>query len=543
MTSTETDDITALKADPIPRPPGPSGDGDPDNPDSGNPAKAPTGRRRLPSRKWLLVSGLTAAAAVGVVVFGTGGNGATEADTAAGPINTAEVVVTDLVQEVSFDGTLGTVAGDPIVSSSAGVVTDVAPAGSTVQEADVLYRVDNEPVVLLYGDTPAYRDLALGTDAMTVVATGAGVVTDIAEAGTIIEQGDIVYWVDGQPVIALYGSTPAYRTLEDASPNLTGPDVLQLEEALADLGFDFEGELGVDGEFTYYTSLAVQVWQEDLGVEVDGEFEIGEIIFIPGPSQIVDLSVDTGQTLAPGTPVATLATGSALSGPDVEQLEQALVDLGYDATGDLTVDGTFSAATSEAIRAWQTSIGQHPDGVVNLGDVVFLPGSIRVGDQLAATGTAVNAGAPVLAISSAQQVVRVEVPAVDQGLIEIGDPVTVVLPGFDNAPATVASVSTTATVNPDGETLFEAIVELDDPTAAGGLDEAPVTVNVAGDRETGVLAVPVTSLVALTEGGYAVEVAVAGGYQLVPVEPGFFANGLVAVTGNGLSEGDVVTLP
>ncbi len=538
MTTTETDDITAPEPASQPRLSGRSG-----QPDAGDASEAPATGWQLPDRKWLVAGSVAVAVAISAVVFGAGGNGATETDTAIGPLNTAEVVVTDLVQEVSFDGTLGTVAGDPIVSSAAGVVTDVAPAGSIVAEADVLYRVDNEPVVLLYGDTPAYRDLALGSDAMTVTATGTGVITDIADPGTIIEQGDVVYWVDGQPVIALYGETPAYRTLRDESPNLTGPDVLQLEEALADLGFDFDGALGVDGEFTYYTSLAVQLWQEELGIAIDGELEISEIIFVPGPSQVTDLMASTGQTLSPGAPVATLATGTALSGPDVEQLEQALADLGYDADGDMTVDDTFTAATSEAVTDWQSAIGQSPDGVIDLGDVVFLPGSIRVGEQLAATGAKVNEGAPILAISSAQQVVRVDVPAGDQGLVGIGDPVTVVLPGFEDAPATVASVSTTATVSQDGDTLFEAIVELDDPTVAGGLDEAPVTVDVAGDTATGVLAVPVTSLVALAEGGYAVEVEVAGGYQLVPVEPGFFANGLVAITGNGLSEGDVVTLP
>ena len=155
-----------------------------------------------------------------------------------------------------------------------------------------------------------------------------------------------------------------------------------------------------------------------------------------------------------------------------------------------------------------------------------------------------NQGAPVLAVSSAEQVVRVNVPAAEQALIEAGDPVAVILPGFVEAPATVLSVSSVATIGQDGEALFEAIVELDDPTVAAGLDEAPVDVIVDGDSATGVLAVPVTALVALTEGGYAVEVQTeAGGFQLVAVEPGFFAGGLVEVSSSSLSAGDVVTLP
>jgi peptidoglycan hydrolase-like protein with peptidoglycan-binding domain len=533
MTQTEPD--TTFQA---PQLPAEAGNSD------GEAAPTPATGHRWPARKWWFAGGVAAVAIVGLVASGGGGDSTAQSGTSVGPINTAEVTVTDLVQEVTFAGTLGTVAGDPIVASTGGVVTDVAAAGSTVAEADVLYRIDNEPVVLLYGDTPAYRDLALGSDTMTIAASGSGVVTDVAAPGTIIEQGDIVYWVDGQPVVALYGTTPAYRTLRDLSTDMTGSDIAQLETALADLGYDLGGSLTIDDQFTSGTSLAVQDWQEDLGVDVDGIIEPGDVIFVPGPSQVVDLAVTTGQSLNSGAPVATLATGAPLSGADVEQLEAALADQGFDADSEMVVDGVFTAETAQAVADWQTAVGQTPDGVINLGDVVFLPGSIRVADQLAATGATVNIGAPVLAISSAEQVVRVDVPAAEQGLIEIGDPVTVILPGFEEAPGTIVSISTTATVRQDGETLFEAIVELDDAAAASGLDEAPVDVNVAGDTATGVTAVPVTALVALSGGGYAVEVQIAsGGYQLVAVEPGFFADGLVAITSDSLSAGDTVTLP
>ena len=60
---------------------------------------------------------------------------------------------------------------------------------------------------------------------------------------------------------------------------------------------------------------------------------------------------------------------------------------------------------------------------------------------------------------------------------------------------------------------------------AAGLDEAPVDVDVVSDSRTQVVAIPVTALVALREGGYAVEVLQAdGSTRLVGVEPGFFAD-------------------
>jgi hypothetical protein len=59
-----------------------------------------------------------------------------------------------------------------------------------------------------------------------------------------------------------------------------------------------------------------------------------------------------------------------------------------------------------------------------------------------------------------------------------------------------------------------------------------------------VLAVPVTALVALSEGGYAVEVQGADGTtRLIAVETGLFADGTVEVTGSGLEAGMLVIVP
>ena len=56
------------------------------------------------------------------------------------------------------------------------------------------------------------------------------------------------------------------------------------------------------------------------------------------------------------------------------------------------------------------------------------------------------------------------------------------------------------------------------------------------------LAVPVSALVALLEGGYAVQVDDAGQLRYVGVQLGLFANGLVEVSGTGLAEGQKVVV-
>ena len=89
-------------------------------------------------------------------------------------------------------------------------------------------------------------------------------------------------------------------------------------------------------------------------------------------------------------------------------------------------------------------------------------------------------------------------------------------------------------------------VTLTRPSAAGTLDQAPVTVYITTASSPGpVLAVPVGALLAQSSGGYAVEVIGAGNTRrLVPVTVGIFNDnsGLVQVTG-ALTPGEQVVVP
>jgi multidrug efflux pump subunit AcrA (membrane-fusion protein) len=71
-----------------------------------------------------------------------------------------------------------------------------------------------------------------------------------------------------------------------------------------------------------------------------------------------------------------------------------------------------------------------------------------------------------------------------------------------------------------------------------------VSVHVTSDLAEQVLTVPVSALLALVEGGYAVEVVDADdSTRLVAVETGMFADGVVEISGEGLSEGLLVVVP
>ena len=226
------------------------------------------------------------------------------------------------------------------------------------------------------------------------------------------------------------------------------------------------------------------------------------------------------------------------------QLEAALVRLGFDASGSLVADGVWDGATGSAVEAWQESIGAEVDGIVGRGEVIFLPATVRVIDQLASIGSIVNAGGTVLGISSADKLVTMNLPAADQGIIEAGARVTVELPDGTEVAATVIEVASVATTGANNNTVFVVTIALDSPSAAEGLDEAPVDVLIVTDSVLGVKAVPVTALLVLAEGGYAVEKDVGGGNtDLVGVVPGFFADGLVEVQSSGLQFGDLVVIP
>src|SRR5262249_61590123 len=97
-----------------------------------------------------------------------------------------------------------------------------------------------------------------------VAAGGEGTLTWIAATGATVMRGEPLFRVDERPVVALYGQVPLYRTLR---VGLTGADVRQLEDNLAALG---STAVPVDDVFTAGTAAAVGVWQAGLGRAVTG---------------------------------------------------------------------------------------------------------------------------------------------------------------------------------------------------------------------------------------------------------------------------------
>jgi hypothetical protein len=229
-------------------------------------------------------------------------------------------------------------------------------------------------------------------------------------------------------------------------------------------------------------------------------------------------------------------------GTDVLQLERALRALGH-LPRSVRPDRGFDIQTERAIKRWQRAMGVTRDGVLELGEVVFLPHAVRVGELKVALGERVGPGQVIASTTGTTRVVSIDLDAEDQGIVAVGYAVTVELPDGIRTAGPVRSIGSVATADQDGSITVPVSVSLDDATTSGTLDGAPVTVLVVRQSRDGVLAVPVESLLALREGGYAVQVADAGGdTRYVGVTLGLFTDGWVEVTGD-LTEDDRVVVP
>ncbi len=237
-------------------------------------------------------------------------------------------------------------------------------------------------------------------------------------------------------------------------------------------------------------------------------------------------------------------------GQDVKELEQDLLALGYGNSSNLFATGHFDSYDVAAIKRWQKATGQVQTGVIALGQVVFLPAAIRITSVSATLGTMAQPGAPMaIATSTARQVV-VSLSANQQSLVKVGDKVAITLPNHQTTTGTVSAVGTVATASSGGgggggggTPTIEVDIAPTDPAATGTLDAAPVAVSIVAASVADVLAVPVTSLLAQSDGTFAVEVVDAEGqHRMVTVTLGLFddADGLVQVDGAGLAAGQKV---
>lgn len=478
------------------------------------------------------------------------------------------------------DGSAGETAAEP--------VDVVQLATATVEMRDLVDEID-------WAGT-----LAVG-EVTSLDSPVAGTLTGVVNDGASIVRGDVVARIDERPIVAWFGSIPMWRALEDG---VVGDDVFQLETNLVALGFDPDGIVTVDHEFTAATADMVEAWQAELGVEETGRVEMGDVVVLRGessastpaaigsPIQVgsalatletasagVDVvarsfgqpddesSAPTVESIAPtGTAVAhgtvlftvdgvdavavidvsteTAAVLAAFETDDLEEIESVLASSGFDPAGAMEIDDEFDDATAAAVERWQESIGLPSTGSVQAAAYVVVPGDreYAVAEPIADVGDVVGEGILVAALGSPTLSLTADVVVSEADEFEIGDTVSVEQVDESVFVAVVSEVAETTTqVGQDDPTVAVTFAVVESPDE---FVSGSVVITTESSRIDDAIVVPTRALVTLAEVGFAVERAEDDGSRtLIGVELGTFDDGVVEIIDGDLEPGDRVVVP
>ena len=515
-----------------------------------------------------------------------------------------------------------------------------------------------------------YNGTLRQTDSKVLNSPMSGVVTYLPKEGTIINFGEVLFAIDNKPVILVEGSVPFYRTLDLNSDS--GPDILQIEKALVFLGYASE-DFVPDETFDEVTSSMLNNLYIDYKIETKSEVTAAEQVAInlkqTEVEGIEDNISDGGTTLAEVNSkkktledlqkdsVTTLAEVNSkkktlddaienstkenaawqaatdliedynqqisllkdLTNPrtsakseqtrndeiksyedlieeqkrirEMEEGEGSVVDAAealaienaqkaYDdalKSYNEGIDAAEALAIENAQKAYDDALKSYNEGVDQESELAkakeeleelklsaksetFSPTNayasdspIIIGSYINDTGSAVSLNSQLYNISSIGIEVVFQVDASDQETVSVGDSVEIELPTDERVPTQITFIDQVVTQTQAGE-FIEVTLEVLNPEEIEAYDQAPVKVFVTTEISENVLYVPVNALLALAEGGYALEVY-SGGTEVgtfegesgvdtsyVAVEIGVFTDGFVEVKGN-ISEGQIVVVP
>jgi Putative peptidoglycan binding domain/HlyD family secretion protein len=135
----------------------------------------------------------------------------------------------------------------------------------------------------------------------SVINHAQGTYTKLPALGQVISQGQVLYRVNDSPVVLLYGLTPAYRTL---STGASGADVAELKADLVALGYATSAQLGpTSASFWSATTTAVEKLQAALGMTQTGTLTLGQAVFEPTAVRVTTMSAQLGGNTQTGETV------------------------------------------------------------------------------------------------------------------------------------------------------------------------------------------------------------------------------------------------
>jgi membrane fusion protein, multidrug efflux system len=381
----------------------------------------------------------------------------------------------------------------------------------------------------------------------TVYNWESGAITWLPAVGQVIKPGHTLFDIANQPVVLMDGTTPAYREL--TSSDSRGPDILELNRNLVDLGYDPDG-IVVDDKWQAATTAGVEALQTAQEQTATGSLSLGKVVFLPGP-QLIDTidgaigstgggsgTADGNRTLATdfvdystprNTPSTTTTTAtSTTTVPTVTE----------------TVTVTEKPPPTPKPKHHKTPTSKSPAGGSSSpgkGGSTSPSGSSSPG-----SGSGSGNAVAILQTSSTQLIATVDLAATSQSEAHLGSTVSVEMPngsyvnGKITAVSPIAQSSSNSGSGSGGSPTIPVTITLDKHVSGAGLDQAAVSVVFSQAKASHVLSVPVTALIATSGDSYAVQEA-RSPYRLLPINTGLFAAGYVQISGPGIVPGLRVT--
>ena len=462
-----------------------------------------------------------------------------------------------------------------------------------------------------------YNGTLRQTDKKILNSPTNGVVTFLPEEGSVVNFGEVLFIIDNKPVILLQGSTPFYRTLDlNSDP---GVDIQQVEEALVYLGYA-DSAFVPDEVFDEQTSKMLNTLYIDYGIDTKSEITPTEQVLINQKQDEIELLENTvsdgGTTLSEVNNKKKLLDDAKENATkenaawqaaenEIERIQNLIDELSYESMSEDTragkkaqyeediktqeriqsreagkesgIDAAEQLAIDNAQKAYDDTLESYNEGVdrdaelakareelneLQLSSIseTFSPTNafasktpIIAGSIINDLGSAVALNSPLYNISSVGIEVVFQVDATDQETVTLGKNVEIELPTDERVPTVITFIDQVVTQTQAGD-FIEVVLEVLNPEEVEAYDQAPVKVFLTTEVSENVLYVPVNALLALAEGGYALEVyeGVAEGSTFegesgvdttyVAVEIGVFTDGFVEVIGN-IQEGQLVVVP
>jgi peptidoglycan hydrolase-like protein with peptidoglycan-binding domain len=161
-----------------------------------------------------------------------------------------------------------------------------------------------------------------------VVNQASGVYTELPNPGDKVGCGDVLYRVNNRPVVLLCGTIPAYRALH---VGVRGPDVRQLNRNLHKLRYDVDAHARIgpgDTTFTSNTEQALRLLQRKKGLPVTGALATSDAVFVPEAIRIAKVSGQVGAPAGRGAPVLSATSDKLHVRVELEASQQGGVKKG-----------------------------------------------------------------------------------------------------------------------------------------------------------------------------------------------------------------------